>query len=297
MLLSEIYDWMFANFTYFKPEDRSWRNSVRHNLSLNECFIKQTKSEGGQGSHWIIHPANVEDFAKGDFQRRKARRKVRQAEMKSQENAQGGTYGSGDTYIAMSVTTATVEDLITTYGKQAIIGDTEKLAVLEAYRPAQTPYIYTRDGGSYHTDKQDNHMSIHVTNASTTDIGYAASVNSMLQPIIMSPNKPETVTNHPDQSVEFSFHHMSQLQVPAERVPQVSVEDHSALESGLAILSEALSMNAEDDMDVQSVDALSVSFNFTDYCNSETEGYAYQESSGTDITEHYAQNNVRYQPY
>ncbi len=40
MLLSEIYNWIALNFPFYKHQDRSWRNSIRHNLSLNECFIK-----------------------------------------------------------------------------------------------------------------------------------------------------------------------------------------------------------------------------------------------------------------
>uniref|UniRef100_A0A8C2TBT7 Fork-head domain-containing protein n=1 Tax=Coturnix japonica TaxID=93934 RepID=A0A8C2TBT7_COTJA len=46
-----------------------WRNSVRHNLSLNECFVKAGRSDNGKGHFWAIHPANMEDFAKGDYHR------------------------------------------------------------------------------------------------------------------------------------------------------------------------------------------------------------------------------------
>ncbi|KAK4808056.1 hypothetical protein QYF61_017076 [Mycteria americana] len=59
------------------PEEKSWRNSVRHNLSLNECFVKAGRSDNGKGHFWAIHPANLEDFAKGDYHRRRARRRVR----------------------------------------------------------------------------------------------------------------------------------------------------------------------------------------------------------------------------
>lgn len=58
-------------------QEKSWRNSVRHNLSLNECFVKAGRSDNGKGHFWAIHPANLEDFAKGDYHRRRARRRIR----------------------------------------------------------------------------------------------------------------------------------------------------------------------------------------------------------------------------
>ncbi|XP_049664337.1 forkhead box protein D1-like [Accipiter gentilis] len=77
LLLSDIYQWIMDNYPYFKNKEKSWRNSVRHNLSLNECFVKAGRSDNGKGHFWAIHPANLEDFAKGDYHRRRARRRVR----------------------------------------------------------------------------------------------------------------------------------------------------------------------------------------------------------------------------
>jgi hypothetical protein len=74
ILLNEIYDWVILNFPYYQHRtDKSWRNSIRHNLSLNECFIKVGKAGNGRGYYWSIHAANMNDFKKGDFRRRQAR--------------------------------------------------------------------------------------------------------------------------------------------------------------------------------------------------------------------------------
>lgn len=74
ILLNEIYDWVLQNFKYYQNRsDKSWRNSIRHNLSLNECFIKVGKAGNGRGYYWSIHPANLDDFKSGDFRRRQAR--------------------------------------------------------------------------------------------------------------------------------------------------------------------------------------------------------------------------------
>lgn len=77
MVLSDIYQWILDNYSYFRNRGPGWRNSIRHNLSLNDCFVKSGRSANGKGHYWAIHPANVEDFKKGDFRRRKAQRKVR----------------------------------------------------------------------------------------------------------------------------------------------------------------------------------------------------------------------------
>uniref|UniRef100_W5MFM1 Forkhead box Q2 n=1 Tax=Lepisosteus oculatus TaxID=7918 RepID=W5MFM1_LEPOC len=77
LLLCDIYQWIMDNYPYFKSKDKNWRNSVRHNLSLNECFVKAGRSDSGKGHYWAIHPANYQDFSKGDYHRRRARRRIR----------------------------------------------------------------------------------------------------------------------------------------------------------------------------------------------------------------------------
>ncbi|CAG5864907.1 unnamed protein product [Menidia menidia] len=77
LLLCDIYQWIMDHYPFFKSKDKNWRNSVRHNLSLNDCFVKAGRSENGKGHFWAIHPANYQDFSKGDYQCRRARRRVR----------------------------------------------------------------------------------------------------------------------------------------------------------------------------------------------------------------------------
>ena len=79
LVLSDIYQWILDNYTYFHARGSGWRNSIRHNLSLNDCFMKSGRSSNGKGHYWTIHPANMEDFSRGDFRRRRAQRRVRKS--------------------------------------------------------------------------------------------------------------------------------------------------------------------------------------------------------------------------
>ena len=77
LVLADIYQYILDNFPYFRHRGPGWRNSIRHNLSLNDCFIKAGRASNGKGHFWAVHPACQDDFQKGDFSRRKAQRKVR----------------------------------------------------------------------------------------------------------------------------------------------------------------------------------------------------------------------------
>jgi len=75
--LSEIYAYIEENYPYYRRKGPGWRNSIRHNLSLNDCFVKVGRCSNGKGNYWGIHPANFEDFSQGDFRRRRAKRRIR----------------------------------------------------------------------------------------------------------------------------------------------------------------------------------------------------------------------------
>ncbi|KAK2534116.1 hypothetical protein Q9233_004299 [Columba guinea] len=40
LTLAEINDYLMSRFPFFRGAYTGWRNSVRHNLSLNDCFVK-----------------------------------------------------------------------------------------------------------------------------------------------------------------------------------------------------------------------------------------------------------------
>ncbi|XP_078384642.1 uncharacterized protein LOC144667125 isoform X2 [Oculina patagonica] len=51
LTLNEIYSWFIHKFAYFRRNAATWKNAVRHNLSLHKCFVRK---ENVKGAVWIV---------------------------------------------------------------------------------------------------------------------------------------------------------------------------------------------------------------------------------------------------
>ncbi|KAJ2780834.1 hypothetical protein GGI15_003400 [Coemansia interrupta] len=56
MTLNEIYTWVITHYPYFNTAGSGWKNSIRHNLSLNKTFVRIPRpvNEPGKGAYWTV---------------------------------------------------------------------------------------------------------------------------------------------------------------------------------------------------------------------------------------------------
>ncbi|KAL8847410.1 MAG: hypothetical protein Q9221_007556 [Calogaya cf. arnoldii] len=70
--LAQIYSWISDTFSYYRVAKDGWKNSIRHNLSINKAFTKvqRSKDDPGKGAYWTIVSGMETQFLKEKPSRR-----------------------------------------------------------------------------------------------------------------------------------------------------------------------------------------------------------------------------------
>ena len=97
LTLCEIHQYIQDRFSYYKQHNNGLYNSIRHNLSLNDCFVKipRNKENPGKGNYWGLHPDSGNMFEFGSYRRRRGRFVANDSNTStSPQTPYGKTYGS-----------------------------------------------------------------------------------------------------------------------------------------------------------------------------------------------------------
>lgn len=96
--LAEICGFIRDRYDYYRDNcKQGWENSIRHNLSLNDCFMKLPREQGrpGKGHFWVIDPGARRMFDDGSYRRRKRRYKKGDAPESSEDEPEPQITGQG----------------------------------------------------------------------------------------------------------------------------------------------------------------------------------------------------------
>lgn len=85
LTLTEINEYLVKHYVFFRGSYQGWKNSVRHNLSFNKCFVKILRDPArpwGKDNYWTVSSLNDYLLSDGSFRRRRRRKpKKRDSEL------------------------------------------------------------------------------------------------------------------------------------------------------------------------------------------------------------------------
>ena len=83
LTLTEINEYLITNYAFFRGSYQGWKNSVRHNLSFNKCFVKILRDPSrpwGKDNYWTVCSLRDYLLSDGTFRRRRKRKPKRKEE-------------------------------------------------------------------------------------------------------------------------------------------------------------------------------------------------------------------------
>nr|XP_043888601.1 forkhead box protein G1c [Solea senegalensis] len=172
LTLNGIYEFIMDNFPYYRQNRQGWQNSIRHNLSLNKCFVKVPRhyDDPGKGNYWMLDPCS-EDVFIGGASGKLRRRTTSGSRAKLALKRGGGGGGGGRLMSSSTATSVTLAAASSFYWP------------VPPFLPLQTPVRSSLGAGNYLSahPRFSNHAASVVTQRSRLSRATPADVDRFVQ--------------------------------------------------------------------------------------------------------------------
>ena len=177
--LRQIIDYIEVRFPYYRDVTH-WHGSIRHNLTVNECFVKAGKRPGEKGSLWAVDDGFKDMFDNGSLLRRKYRSKKAASDAAKSSSCRAATSKrqmkrEAD---ADDVSQAAASEASTSMHAAALGRDSHSIGSL----PDQAVYDVTQSNGQQQHQRRDNDPRT-VNDLHLLELPLPAPADDMFQPI------------------------------------------------------------------------------------------------------------------
>lgn len=224
--LAEICHFIRENFPYYSQNcKQGWENSIRHNLSLNECFQKLPREQGkpGKGHYWVLDPGAKHMFEDGSYRRRK--RRYKKGDTQEQGNEEEGSLADrpelaqchlGDGGLSLGAAGSINHSIVGSAGHTSPCFTPSASVYPAVQRPFDSfPNFIAAQAAAF----PPGAAQLPATEVPTVSLSSPLLPAYTQQPILISPQQPAQAVYHEDSSTSIqsngSSHYSSQYPVPS----------------------------------------------------------------------------------
>ena len=140
--LRQIVHYIEHRFPYYRS-DKRWHGTLRHHLSINDCFVKLPRRSGEKLCQWMINPEYADMFDNGSLLRRRFRSKRDKNEKKKSKISNNENLSSkvDERFGAVKLDARNLDSVLSMTSSPAIHATRSKLPATPHLSPISTTHI------------------------------------------------------------------------------------------------------------------------------------------------------------